>query len=452
MRITVVGIGKVGFTVAEVLSKEGHDITVIDRNSSFLQDISGSVDVIGICGSGTDKNILEESNIKECDLLIALTGSDETNLLCCLVAKTMGAKETIARVRSPEYDNDLSLIGDTMGLSMSVNPEREAASEILNILKHPSAKNIDVLANGAIDLISFTVDDRCTMCGKKIKDAFKNPKHHILVCAVRRGNEIYIPDGNFVIQKNDIAAVIAPKDEICDFFKGVGLPYASAKNIMIIGGGRIAHYLAREFDKSRINVTIIEKEPEVAERLSFLFPNTNIICGNGTNRSTLLEEGIAEMDAVVSLTGLDEENIVLSLFAKGLDERIKTIAKVNKTVFHEVMKKLDIGSVVYPKYITANRILRHVRAKHKMVASNLENLYRIIDNEVEALEFRVGENSSLIGQPLCELTIKPNVLIGCIKRDGKIIIPHGDDYIKPNDLVIIITKICGISDIDSIKG
>jgi len=335
---------------------------------------------------------------------------------------------------------------------MAVNPEREAASEILRILKFPSAKSIDTFANGMIDLVSFVADKKCTLCGKTIRDSFANLKAKALVCAVERENEVFIPSGNSIIEENDTVAVLASKDEVTDFFREVGFVTNGIKNTMIIGGGRIAYYLAVKLERLNMNTTIIEQDPAVAENLSFLLPHTNVICGDGTNRSLLLEEGLNEMDAVCCLTGFDEENVLLSLYAKNAVPNVKTITKVNRTAFQEVIRTLDMGSVVYPKYLTANIILQHVRARQNNIGNNVERLYKIIDNKVEALEFHVSAESSLVDMSLEKLKLRPNVLIGSINRGGKVFIPHGQDTLRAGDTVIVVTTMTGLSDLDSIKG
>lgn len=452
MNIIIVGIGKVGYTVAEQLSSENHDITIVDTDESVVADTINDLDVIGVHGNGAARGVLIEAGVGECDLIIALTGSDEVNLLCCLLARKMGAKGTIARVRNPEYNDDLSLINDSLGLSMAVNPERAAAAEILRILKFPSAKNIEIFAKGKIDLISFVADKRCKLCGKQIRESFKNIKAKALVCVVERNNNVFIPMGDSVIEENDTVAVLTLREELSDFFKEIGLPVNGVNNTMIIGGGRIAHYLAVELSHLNINTTIIERERDIAENLSYLLPHANVICGDGTNRSLLLEEGIRNMDSVCCLTGFDEENILLSLFAKSVAPDTKTITKVNRTAFQEVISTLDLGSVVYPKYMTANVILQHVRAKQNHIGSNVETLYKIIDNKVEALEFHVSADSHLVNKTLEELRLRRNILVGCVIRDGNVFIPHGQDSLLAGDSVIIVTTITGLSDLDSIEG
>lgn len=451
MNIIVVGIGKVGYTVAEQLATEMHDVTVIDRNEDVLSDTIEELDVRGIVGNGASRKVLVEAGIEDCDLLIALTGVDETNLLCCLLANKLGAKGTIARVRNPEYNEDIRLIRDSLGLSMSVNPEKEAAEEMFRILRFPSAKNVDIFAKGKVDLISFVVTSNCTLCGKSIKDSFSKIRAKALICAIERNNEIIIPNGDTVVEEHDTVALLAEPKEVTPFFKEVNLPVNGTKNVMIIGGGKLGLYLAVELERHNIHTTIIERDQVTAENLSFLLPDANIICGDGTNRSLLIEEGLLDVDAVCCLTGIDEENILLSLYAKSVAPGIKTITKVNRISFQEVIRSLDLGSVIYPKYITANLILQHVRAKKNNIGNNVETLYKIIDNKVEALEFNVSDDSALLNQTLEELPLRKNVIVGCINRKGHVFIPHGKDTFKVGDSVIIVTKIPGLSDLDDIK-
>ncbi|MEE1065080.1 MAG: Trk system potassium transporter TrkA [Acutalibacteraceae bacterium] len=450
MNIIVVGIGKVGYTVAEQLSAEMHDVTVIDTNENVLSDTIEELDVRGVHGNGASRKVLIEAGISECDLLIALTGGDETNLLCCLLANKLGANGTIARVRNPEYNEDIRLIKDSLGLTMAVNPEKEAAEEIFRILRFPSAKNVDIFAKGKVDLVSFVANSKCNLCGNAIKDIFGKVRAKALICAIERGNEIIIPNGDTVVQENDTIALLAEPREISPFFKEVGIPVTGVKDVMLIGGGKLAHYLAVELIRHNINTTIIEKNQQTAENLSFMLPDANVICGDGTNRSLLIEEGLLDVDAVCCLTGIDEENILLSLYAKSVTPETKTITKVNKISFQEVIRSLDLGSVIYPKYITANLILQHVRARKNNIGNNIETLYKIIDNKVEALEFHVSEDSLLLGKTLEELTFKNNVIVGCITRKGNVFIPHGKDTFKVGDSVIIVTTISGLSDLDDI--
>ena len=426
MRIIVVGIGKVGYTVAEQLSNEKHDVTLIDTNEKVLNAVLNHLDVIAVHGNGASRKVLSEAGVEESDLVIALTGSDEINLLCCLLATKLGASGTIARVRNHEYYEDVRLIKDSLGLSMVINPEKEAAEEILRILKYPSAKNIDTFAKGKINIVSFAATKNCTLCGKAVKDSFSGLKARALACAVERGNKIFIPFGDSVIEENDVVAVLVAPDEIPTFFKEIGLPVNSVKK------------------------TIVESNPKTAEELSYLLPKANIICGDGTNRALLMEEGLRDASAICCLTGFDEENLILSLFAKNVVPNIKTIVKINRTAFNEVVHSLDIGSVIYPKFITASQILQHVRARKNNIGSNVETLYKIIDNKVEALEFHVSEESDIVNTSLEDLLLHKNVIIGSINRKGNVFIPRGKDTLQVGDSVVVVTTIQGLSDLDDI--
>lgn len=452
MNIIVVGIGKVGYTVAEQLSQEMHDVTVIDTDEDVVNETLQDIDVIGVIGNGAVSKTLSDAGVTECDLLIALTGSDELNILSCLLAKQLGAGSTIARVRNPEYSNDLRLIKDSLGLTMAVNPEKEAAAEIERILKFPTARNVDIFGHGKVDLLSFVADKNCNLCNKAIKDSFSKLKTKALVCAIERGDDIFIPTGDFVIREHDTVAVLTPVKSAPDFFKQIGFRTSHVKNIMIIGGGKIAVYLAKTLSHLNVNATIVEKDLNTALNLSYNLPEINIVHGDGTNRSLLLEEGLQKADAFCCLTGIDEENIVLSLFAKNVNPDIKTITKINHTLFREVIRTLDIDSVVYPKFTTASLILKHVRSKASRsgVSGSVEKLTRIINNKVEAIEFQVSEESALVNHSLQELTLRPNILLGSITRDNEVIIPSGSDVLKSGDSVVVVTTTERLTSLDDI--
>ena len=451
MNIIVVGIGKVGYTVAEQLSQEMHDVTVIDTDEDVVNDTLQDIDVIGVIGNGATAKTLSDAGVSECDLLIALTGSDELNILSCLLAKQLGAGSTIARVRNPEYSNDLSLIKDSLGLTFAVNPEKEAAAEMQRILKFPTARNVDIFGQGRVDLLSFNVNRNCNLCDKSVKDAFAKVKTQALICAVERGNDVFIPTGDFVIKEHDTVAVLTPEKTAPDLFKQIGFKTQSVKDIMIIGGGKIAVYLAKALKHFNVSATIVEKDLNTALELSYKLPHVNVVHGDGTNRSLLLEEGLKTADAFLCLTGIDEENIVLSLFAKSVNPKIKTITKVNHTLFREVIKTLDIDSVVYPKFTTAGIILKHVRSKASRHGENeVQKITRIINNKVEAVEFTVTEDSKLINKPLYELSLRPNILLGSITRGNEVIIPRGSDVLLPGDSVVIVTATERLLSLDDI--
>ncbi|MBR5442649.1 MAG: Trk system potassium transporter TrkA [Clostridia bacterium] len=451
MNIIVVGIGKVGYTVAEQLAQEDHDIIIVDTEESVINDTLQDIDVIGVIGNGATSKTLIDAGVSECDMVIALTGSDEINILCCLIAKKLGASHTIARVRNPQYSGDLHIIKDSLGLTMAVNPEREAAAEFLRTLEFPVARNVSVFGHGKVDILSFVANKTCNLIDKPLKDSFSKIKLPALACAVERGNDVFIPDGNFVIRENDTIAVLTSTKTATDFFKKIGFKANDIRNIMIIGGGKISVYLAKLLNNINVNTTIVEKDLEVAKSLSSMLDNINIVHGDGTNRSLLLEEGITDADAFCCLTGIDEENIVLSLFAKSVNTKVKTIAKVNHTLFSEVLKTLDIDSVIYPKFITANIILKQVRAMGSGdQGDNVKTLTRIINNKVEAIEFSVAPDSKLINRPIQELSLRKNILLGSITRGDSVIIPNGSDMLCPGDRVVIITATERLSKLDDI--
>ncbi len=451
MNIIVVGIGKVGYTVAEQLTLENHDVTIIDTDEDVINDTLQDIDVIGVIGNGAVSKTLLDAGVEECDMLIALTGSDELNIIACLLAKKLGAKSTIARVRNPEYSNDLRIIKDSLGLTMAVNPEREAAAEIQRILKFPTARNVTFFGRDQVDLLSFVANKSCSLTDKSLKDSFSKLKTQALCCAVERGDEVIIPTGDFVIEDRDTVAVLTPTKTAPEFFKQIGFKTNDIKSIMIIGGGKIAMYLAKSLNHINVNTTIIEKNLETAMYLSEKFPEINVVHGDGTNRSLLLEEGLLEADAFVCLTGIDEENIVLSLFAKNASPNIKTITKVNHTLFREVIKTLDIDSVVYPKFTTASTILKSVRAKQSGdERSDVKQLTRVINNKVEAVEFEVSEGSKVIGKTLNDLNIRQNILLGSITRGNTVIIPKGSDMLNVGDTVVVVTTTERLSTLDDI--
>ena len=412
-----------------------------------MQDI----DVIGIIGNGAVSNTLKSAGIEDCDMLIALTGSDELNIMTCLLAKQLGAKNTIARVRNPEYSDDLNIIKDSLGLTMAVNPEREAAAEIQRILKFPTARNVTFFGRDQVDLLSFVANKNCALTGKAIKDSFSKLRTPALACAVERGEDVFIPTGDFVIEEHDTVAVLTPTKTAPKFFKQIGFKATHIDNIMIIGGGKIGVYLAMFLNTLKISTTIIEKDLETALALSELLENINVVHGDGTNRSLLLEEGLQEADAFICLTGIDEENIVLSLFAKNTNPKIKTITKVNHTLFREVIRTLDIDSVVYPKFTTASIILKHVRATQAGSSySDVTKLTKIINNKVEAIEFEVQKDSRLVGKTLQDVTLKENILIGSITRGDDVIIPKGSDELRVGDTVVVVTTTERLSKLDDI--
>lgn len=449
MQIIIVGCGKVGMTITQQLSLEGHNITVIDTNSTVVHNATNNFDVMGVVGNGASYSIQMDAGIEDSDLLIAATDSDELNLLCCLIAKKAGNCNTIARVRNPVYNDEINFIKEELGLSMTINPEFAAATEIARILRFPSAIKIDTFAKGRVELLKFRIDEGSKLDGCSLIDIGQEYKTEILVCAVERKDEVIIPKGNFVLKEKDVITIVASPKNAVEFFKKIGVVTNQVKNAMLIGGGTIAYYLAQQLISTGIAVKIIERDRQRCEKLSELLPNAIIINADSTDQTVLMEEGINHTEAFVSLTGIDEANIFLSLFARS-KSKAKIITKVNRISFDDVISTFDLGSVIYPKFITAEYITQYVRAMQNSIASNIETLYRIIENKAEALEFLINEHAPIIGIPLEELKIKEDILIACINHKGNIITPKGKDVIQVGDTVIVVTTKTGLHDIKDI--
>ena len=450
MKIIIIGCGKVGLTLAEMLSAENHDIVLVDSSFQKLQSIPESLDGLRVPGNGASINTQMEAGVEDADILIAVTGSDELNLLCCLIAKKAGKCHTIARVRNPIYNKELAFIKEKLGLSMIINPELTAAAEISRLLRFPSAIKIDTFAKGRVELLKFRIRPEFGLNDLPIHQISSKTNSDILICGVERGNEIAIPAGNFILKDNDVLSIVASPSNAAAFFKNIGLKTHQVKNTMIVGGGTIAYYTARSLLDMKIDVRIVENNRERCEQLSELLPDATIIYGDGTDKQLLLEEGLSEAESFVTLTNLDEENVLLSLFAKE-NSKAKLVTKVNKIAFTEIIDNLDIGSVVYPKYLISDYILQYIRAISNSIGSNnVETLYRILDNRAEALEFIIREKSAVTDVPLAELKTKSNLLISCINRHGKIRIPRGQDSIQVGDTVIVVTTQTGLKDIQDI--
>lgn len=449
MQIIIVGCGNVGATLTEQLSKEGHNISVIDMNAAKVEEVSNRYDVMGIVGNGASFLVQNEAGISEADLMIAVTASDELNLLCCLIAKKAGDCHTIARVRNPIYNKEIAFIKEELGLSMVINPEQAAANEIARLLKFPSAIRVDTFAKGKVELLKCKLSENSILAGRPLTDISAKLHCDVLICTVERGEEVFIPSGNFELQAKDVISVVASPKKANEFFKKIGMTTNRIKSCMIVGGGETTYYLAKQLLAMGIEVKIIEQSKERCNELSELLPQAMIIYGDGTERNLLHEEGIEKTQAFVTWTNLDEENIMLTLFAKSVSEA-KNVTKIHRIEYDEIIESLDLGSVLYPKNITAEYIVQYVRAMQNSIGSNIETLYQLIENKVEALEFRVHERSELIGIPLKELQLKDNLLLACINRRGRIITPGGQDTIEVGDTVIVVTTNRGFHDLKDI--
>ena len=442
MNIIIAGCGKVGRALAEQLSREKHDITVIDRKPEAIQQITNIADVRGVVGNGASFEIQMDAGIDTADLMIAVTDADEVNLLCCLIAKKAGGCQTIARVRNPVYHHEIHHIKDELGLSMVINPEWAAAMEMARLLRFPSAIDIDTFANGRIELLRFQLEEQNPLCNNKIKDLHMLSRCEVLICIVERGKEVLIPSGEVELKAGDMISVVASPVNASRFFKTIGSETNQVKNTMIIGGGKISFYLAKRLLEMGIQVKIIEKDRDACERLCEILPKAMIINGDGTDRELLAEEGLAKAEGFAALTNMDEENVMLALYAKSMS-KAKKITKVNRNTFDTIIGSLNIGSLIYPKHITSETILQYVRAMQNSIGSNVETLYRLVDGNAEALEFVIKGKSEVTDIPLQELQLKPHILVCAINRKGKIIIPKGQDCIQEGDSVVIITTDCG---------
>ena len=449
MKIIIVGCGKIGTTLAEQLSSEHHDLVVIDTNPQKKQQLSESIDVMGIVDNGASINVLSDAGIEDAHLLIAVTGSDELNLLCCVIAKKVSKCHTIARVRNPLYNKERNFIRKSLGITMIINPELASAIEISRLLRFPSAIELDTFAKGRVELLKFKLLPEFRLSGMSVMEIVDKLRCNVLICGVERGEEVFIPSGNFILQDNDLISIMASPKNSASFFKKVGIHTHQVKNALIVGGGTLGYYLASLLIDLKIKVRIVENNQERCQQLSELLPDATVICGDGTDKKLLLQEGLTQTESFITLTNMDEENIFLSLFAKK-NSKAKLITKVNRIAFDDIIDGLDIGSVIYPKYITADYILQYVRAMENSLSSNVETLYHILDNQAEALEFSVKEASSVTDIPLSQLNLKENLLIACINRNGSIQIPRGQDTIQVGDTVIIVTSVKGLRDLKDI--
>ena len=449
MKIVIVGCGNVGAAIVEQLNGEGHEITIIDEKDEKVSDMVNAHDLLGIVGNGAVYSVQMEAGVNESDLLIAVTGKDELNLLCCLIAKKAGVKHTIARVTNPVYYKEIAYIKEELGLSLVINPELAVAGEISRLLKFPSALKIDTFAKGRVELVKYKIHEDSLLCNLTLREVRTKFTSDVLICVVVRGDEVFIPDGNFTLLAEDEITIIASSAKIASFFKKIKVPTMRTKDVMIIGGGETSYYLAKSLADMGIKIKIIEKSKEKCEELSELVPKAMIICGDGTEKDLLLEEGLTQTEAFVTMTNFDEENIMLSLYAKS-KSKAKIITRIHRISYDEIIDNMDLGSIVYPKYITAEIIIEFVRAMQNSVGSNIETLYKLNDNRVEALEFYIRNDCPLVGIPLQNLKLKENILICNINHRGTIITPGGQSVISVGDTVVVVTTSTGFRDIGDI--
>lgn len=450
MKIIIVGCGKVGYTLVDQLSSENHDIVVVDIKEENVRSITDELDAMGIVGNGASYQTLLEAGIRQADLLIAVTNSDEQNLLCCVIAKKAGNCKTIARVRNPIYNSELEFLRKELGLAMIINPELASASSIARIFQFPSAIKIDTFSKGRIEMLHFRVTSDCRLNNYKLIHIRTTLKCEVLVCTVTREEQVLIPRGDFIFQEGDIVSIVSTPANAHIFFKRIGINIGQIHSALIIGGSTIAYYLAQRLLSAGITTTIIEINPKRCEQLSELLPEATIICGNGTDQNLLLQEGLEKVQGFAALTDLDEENILLSLYAKKVSHA-KVVTKVNRTAFNSVLDDLKLDSIIYPRLITAESIIKYARSVNTSLHINVENLYKLDEGKVEAVEFLIkNENPRITNIPLMNLPIKKNILVCCINRQNRIIIPGGQDTIQPGDSIVVVLTGERLNDITDI--
>ena len=449
MKIIIVGDGKVGYALSESLSREGHDITIIDNQTHVLKKSVDSLDVIAIKGNGASSVVQQQAGVGDADLLIAATSMDEVNMICCLVAKKLGARHTIARIRNPEYNEQLKLMQQDMGLSMVVNPELAAATEIARLISFPSATNVGTFAKGKVSLIEFKVEEGSPLTGKPLFALQGRVSSKIIICAVSRDNEMFIPNGDFVIHPGDNVYIAGTQKSILGFLHSLGTNDKKIRSVFIVGGGLITFYLSRMLIDSGISVKIIEKKEAKCELLCERVPEALVIYGDGTEKDLLDAEGLAYTGALVALTDIDEENLIISMYAAYRNVP-RVITKINRLEYASVIRKAGIDRVISPKYIAANEIVRYVRSMESMGGGEIKTLYRIFGRHAEMLEFVATPLTRHLRVPLAELPIKDNVLITAIVRGDSVIIPRGKDMILDGDTIIVITTLGRFEDLNQI--
>lgn len=439
MNLVIVGVGKVGETLVENLIKEEHDVVVVDSDAIRVSNVVNRFDVNGVSGSALERNVLLSAGVDKADFVIACTNRDEMNILCCVMARKLGAKRTIARVRDPEYFKEMENMSEDLGLDYFFNPELNTAIEIAQVLKFPSAINVESFAHGRANMVEFYITEDNPIVGKTLSTIAKEYGNNVLVGMIQRGNEVIIPHGDSVIKKNDTVHIIGDETEISLFAKKIKTYKRKVKTAVIIGGGKVGYYLAKELINANVGVKIIENNKERAQELSEDLPLSNVILGDGTDENVLEEENLKNTDACITLTGMDEENVIVALYAtqQGVE---KVVAKVDRPSVLGMVKKLGLDTAVSPRLVIANHIVRYVRAHQSDNANNIKTLYKLHD-KVEAIEFTVSDTFVGINSPIKNLKIKRGILIGGIVRDGQFILPSGDTKFKKGDRVIVVTAL-----------
>jgi len=446
MNIIVVGDGKVGYTLAEYLSKDGHDVTIVDKNRQALLKASETLDVMCIMGNGANVRTLLEAGVEEADVVIAATTNDEMNMVCCLAAKQMGAQYTIARIRDPEYTESLTMLQDKLSIDQVINPERATAQEISRLFRFPFAINIETFAHGRVEMVEFRVEERDPIVGIPLSGLHSHYPR-VLFTAAQRGSEAFIPDGNFEIHAGDRLYVTGDREAVARFFKQLGKDTQRVKSAILLGGGHISYYLAKIIAGMGVQLKIIEMKEEKCRTLSETLDDVTVICGDGTDRELLESENMRGFDSLVCLTDRDEENLITGLYGARSGVR-KVIVKLNRLNTMDVIEEMGIDSVVSPKMTTANVILRSVRARSNSSGSMIEKAYSMLGGKVEAYEFTALEGAGYLNIPLHRLGIKKGVLVALLVRNRRCIIPFGGDHIEAGDTVILTARAGTVVDLE----
>ena len=449
MKIVIIGLGTMGETVLGSLGGEGHTVTLIDEDEQIISRMIEKYDVAGVVGNGACMDIQKEAGAKGADLVVALTYSDELNILCCLVAKYLGVKNTVARVRNPDYRSQIIAMKDELGISMIINPELETAKEIFNLISLPSIAQIDHFARGKVTLVEIVAERGCALVGETLISLSKKLVSRVLICAVQRGSDVIIPSGHFMIEENDRIYFTSDARVLGDFLAEAHLVKSPIKSVMVAGGGRTAYYLAERLSGKKYSVKIIENDRAAAEHLAESLPRATVLEGNATHHDLLLEEGIESADAFVALTDGDEANMLMSMFANKKQVG-KTITLIRSDDLYDMLGEVGIKNNVSPKNIVSGIILSYIRALANTRGSNVLTLYRLVGNRVEALEFAAKKKEDFYDKPLKELKTKDNSLIAAIIRGEEVIIPDGNSCIKMGDNVIVVTTHKNFDDLNDL--
>ncbi|MEG1682912.1 MAG: Trk system potassium transporter TrkA [Oscillospiraceae bacterium] len=445
----IIGSGKIGYTLARQLSVEDHELVLVDKNRRALERAEAALDVLCVEGNGASISVLLQAGAKTAELVIAVTNSDEVNIVCCLIAKKLGAQHTVARIRDTDYFRDAALLKHEVGLDMVINPEAAAAQEIARILRMPSAFSVETFVGGRVDLIGFTVRESDGLTGETLQKNQRFASGSTLVCAVRRGTEVIVPDGGFVPQVGDTVYVVGGQPALHQLFSQMGRPLNRIRSVSVVGGGRIAIYLAWTLARQECKLRVVEQDPEKCALLSELLPNALILQGDGTDRDLLESEGVFEADAFVSLTGRDEENLLIAMNAQRAGVG-KVLAKMTRPNYTELVQEMGLESIISPKEIAADQIVSFVRGLQNSQGSAVEVMYQLLGGAIEAVGFTAGASLLFLDQPLRELRLKEGLLVAALVRDGHTIIPDGDTKILVNDRVIVIAKSLFLRDLNDI--